>query len=96
MSTPDSARTPEQDDLGLTAAGRKVNILAWGLSGFVIVLSLVMLISTGNKIFILFLILGALVPLNIVLYDRFVLKPKVAQQRAARAQTNDTDSGDKA
>ncbi|GAB3298302.1 hypothetical protein EK0264_16795 [Epidermidibacterium keratini] len=96
MSTPGPAGTPEQNDLGLTDAGRKVNILAWGLSGFVIVLSLVMLISTGNKIFILFLILGALVPLNIVMYDKFVLKPKVAQQRKAQAQNTDTDSGEKA
>ncbi|MFV0532334.1 MAG: hypothetical protein ACK5MR_01610 [Cumulibacter sp.] len=84
-STPNVDIT-QTDELGLTASSKKANIAAWSLSAFVIIVGVVALIATGQKIFILFIVLGVITPLNVVAYDNFVLKPKIAKLKADRAK----------
>lgn len=75
----------QTDELGLTGSGRKVSVAAWALSAFVIVAGIVALVVTGKKLFILFIVLGILTPLNVLAYDNLVLKPKVARLKKERA-----------
>ena len=72
------------NELQLTGRIKKINIAAWSLAIFVILVGVVMLITTGEKIFLLFVILGALTIVNVIAYDRLVLKPKLAAVRAER------------
>jgi len=69
-----------------TFSGRAkaINIAAWVLAIFVIVVGVVMLVTTGAKVFVLFIVLGVLTVVNVILYDRAVLKPKLAKLRAER------------
>lgn len=73
------------DELGLTDKGQKVSIAAWVLSGLVIVAGIIALVATGQRIFILFIVLGILTPLNVLAYDNLILKPKVARLKKERA-----------
>ena len=74
----------EMDELGMTKQVKKVSIAAWALSAFVIIAGIAALVLTGKKLFILFIILGILTPLNVLAYDNLVLKPKVARLKAER------------
>ena len=74
----------QTDELGLTGGARRANLAAWVLSGFVIVAGIVALVATGQKIFILFIVLGIITPLNVLAYDNLILKPKVARLKAER------------
>ncbi|WP_106848137.1 hypothetical protein [Blastococcus sp. Marseille-P5729] len=75
----------QTDELGLTGSGRAVNIAAWVLSALVIIAGIVALVTTGKKIFILFIVIGVLTPLNVLMYDNLILKPKVARLKKERA-----------
>lgn len=75
----------QTDELGLTGSARAVNIAAWTLSALVIVAGIVALVTTGKKIFILFIVIGVLTPLNVLMYDHLILKPKVARLKKERA-----------
>lgn len=72
------------NELELSGRIKKINIAAWSLAIFVIVLGVVMMITTGERIFLLFIILGLLTVVNVIFYDRVVLKPKLAKLRADR------------
>lgn len=74
----------QTDDLGLSGSGRAMSIAAWTLSAFVIVAGIIALVATGKKIFILFIVLGILTPLNVLAYDNLILKPKIARLKAQR------------
>lgn len=86
-----AARAPkvdiaQTDELGLTGTGQKMSLAAWVLSAFVIVAGIVALVVTGERIFILFIVLGIVTPLNVLAYDNLILKPKVARLKAERAK----------
>ncbi|PRZ43455.1 hypothetical protein CLV47_102141 [Antricoccus suffuscus] len=78
------------NELELSGRNKKINIAAWSLAIFVIVVGVIMMVTTGEKIFLLFIILGLLTVVNVIFYDRVVLKPKLAKLRADReaAETN--------
>lgn len=78
-------------DLKLSGRTRTLNIAAWCLAAFVVIVGVVMLVVTGKRIFLLFVILGVLTGVNVVLYDKFVLKPQLAINNS-RAEA-DRDSG---
>lgn len=82
----------QMDELGLTGAGQKASLAAWVLSGFVIIAGIIALVATGQKIFILFIVLGIITPLNVLAYDNFILKPKVARLKAERAKEAETEA----
>lgn len=82
----------QTDELGLTGAGQKISLAAWVLSGLVIVAGIIALVATGQKIFILFIVLGIITPLNVLAYDNLILKPKVARLKAERAEQADAES----
>ena len=86
----------ETDELGLTRSGRAVSIAAWVLSALVIVVGIIMLVTTGRKLFILFIVLGILTPLNVLAYDNFVLKPKIAKLKRERLADRDQTADDAA
>ena len=75
------------NELELSGRNKKINIAAWSLAIFVIVVGVVMMITTGERIFLLFIILGILTVVNVIFYDRLVLKPKLAKLRADREAT---------
>lgn len=68
-------------ELKLTGRTKTLNILAWCLAAFVVIVGVVMLIVTGKRIFLLFVILGVLTGVNVVLYDKFVLQPQLAAKK---------------
>jgi len=72
------------NELELSGRVKKINIAAWTLAFFVIVVGVIMLVTTGAKVFVLFIILGVLTVVNVIFYDRAVLKPKLAKIRADR------------
>jgi hypothetical protein len=82
----------QTDELGLTGSGQKLSLAAWSLSAFVIVVGIVALIVTGQKIFLLFIVLGIVTPLNVLAYDSLILKPKVARLKAERAKEAEAEA----
>ncbi|WP_153505143.1 hypothetical protein [Cumulibacter manganitolerans] len=85
----------ETDQIGLSGSGRAVSIAAWALSAFVIAAGIVALVLTGKKVFIVFIVLGILTPLNVLMYDTFVLKPKIAKLKRERAEQRAADDAAK-
>lgn len=82
----------QTDELGLTKAGQKASLAAWLLSGFVILAGIVALVATGQKIFILFIVLGIVTPLNVLAYDSLILRPKIARLKAQRAKEAEAEA----
>ena len=85
----------ETDELGLSGSSRVISIAAWSLSAFVIIAGVLALVLTGKKIFILFIVLGIITPLNVLMYDQFVLKPKIAKLKRERAEQKAADDAEK-
>jgi hypothetical protein len=84
----------QTDELGLSGSARAMSIAAWVISGLVIAAGIVALVVTGKKLFILFIVLGILTPLNVLMYDSLVLKPKVARLKKERAEQSAAEAGE--